>query len=82
LRALIKLLAEQAFGRLAKTDRLDAKVLAHFDEAVRPEAWPLGGQQAQALDALVTRRRQFGLDADGGEQSPVPSSKGFTPQHR
>jgi transposase len=49
----------RATGRLAKTDRLDAKVLAQFGEAVRPEARPLGGAQAQALDALVTRRRQL-----------------------
>jgi transposase len=48
----------RATGRLAKTDRLDAEVLARFGEAVRPEARPLA-EQAQALDALVTRRRQL-----------------------
>jgi transposase len=49
----------RATGRLAKTDRLDAEVLARFGEAVRPEARPLAGEHAQALEALVTRRRQL-----------------------
>ena len=49
----------RATGRLAKTDRLDAAVLARFGEAVRPEARPLADAQAQALEALVTRRRQL-----------------------
>jgi transposase len=49
----------RATGRLAKTERLDAEVLAHFGEVVRPEARPLADEQAQALEALVTRRRQL-----------------------
>ena len=49
----------RATGRLAKTDRLDAEVLARFGEVVRPEARPLANEQAQALEALVTRRRQL-----------------------
>ncbi len=49
----------RATGRLAKTDRLDAEVLARFGEAVRPEARPLADEQAQTLDALVARRRQL-----------------------
>ena len=49
----------RATGRLAKTDRLDAEVLARFGEAVRPEARPLANEQAEALEALVTRRRQL-----------------------
>src|SRR5271169_1603461 len=49
----------RATGRLAKTDRLDAEVLARFGEAVRPEARPLANEQAQALEARVTRRRQL-----------------------
>jgi transposase len=44
----------RATGRLAKTDRLDAEMLARFFEAVRPEARPLANEQAQALEALVT----------------------------
>ena len=43
----------RATGRLAKTDRLDAEVLARFGEAVRPEARRLADEQAQAREALV-----------------------------
>ena len=49
----------RATGRLAKTDALDAEVLARFGEAVRPQARPLADEQALALEALVTRRRQL-----------------------
>lgn len=49
----------QATGRLAKTDRLDAALLARFAEAVRPEPRPLPDEQAQLLSALLTRRRQL-----------------------
>jgi transposase len=49
----------KATGVLAKTDRLDAAVLAHFAEAVRPEPRPLPDEQTQVLDALVTRRSQL-----------------------
>ena len=45
-------------GQLAKTDRLDAKVLAHFGEAVRPPARPLRDADTQALGAVLARRRQ------------------------
>jgi transposase len=49
----------KATGRLAKTDSLDARGLAHFAEAVRPTPRPLPEAQAQALSALLTRRRQL-----------------------
>jgi len=45
-------------GQWAKTDRLDAKVLAHFAQAVRPQVRPLRSQEEEYLAALVTRRRQ------------------------
>ncbi len=48
----------QAIGQLAKTDRLDATLLAHFADVVRPAPRPLPDAQAQALTALVTRRSQ------------------------
>jgi transposase len=48
----------RATGRLAKTDRLDAQVLAHFGHAVRPTPRPLPDEAAQGLAALVERRRQ------------------------
>jgi transposase len=46
-----------ATGGLAKTDSLDARGLAHVAEAVRPTPRPLPAAQAQALSALLTRRR-------------------------
>jgi len=49
----------RATGRLAKTDALDAQILAQFAEVMRPERRPLPDAQTQALAALVTRRRQL-----------------------
>ncbi len=49
----------KAVGRLAKTDRIDAAVLAHFAEAIRPEPRPLADEQARELAAVVLRRRQL-----------------------
>jgi transposase len=48
----------KATGELAKTDGIDAGVLAHFAEAIRPEVRELPDEQAQALAELVNRRRQ------------------------
>jgi transposase len=45
-------------GQLAKTDRLDAQVLAHFAQAIRPPVRPLRSQAHEHLVGLVTRRRQ------------------------
>ena len=46
-------------GQLAKTDRLDAAVLALFAERVQPPVRALPDAAPQALDALVARRRQL-----------------------
>ncbi len=48
----------KAIGQLAKTDALDAQVLARFAEAIRPEPRALPDAQAQELAAVLTRRRQ------------------------
>jgi transposase len=48
----------KAVGKLAKTDRLDAAVIAHFAEAVRPPPRAVADAEAQALSELVARRRQ------------------------
>ena len=48
----------KATGRLAKTDSLDAAVLAHFAEAVRPPLTPLRDAETQVLNSLVARRQQ------------------------
>ena len=49
----------RAVGRLAKTDRLDAELIARFAEQVRPVPRPVADEQAQALAELVARRRQI-----------------------
>lgn len=49
----------QATGRLAKTDRIDAEVIAHFGEAVQPAIRPLPDEAHHQLEALVSRRRQL-----------------------
>jgi transposase len=48
----------RATGQLAKTDQLDAQVLARFGAAIRPEVRPLPSEETRELDQLVTRRRQ------------------------
>jgi transposase len=48
----------KASGRLAKTDRIDAQVLAHFAEALQPLPKPLAAEAQEALSDLVKRRQQ------------------------
>ena len=48
----------KATGRLAKTDQLDAAVLAQFAEAIHPEPRPVPDALTQQFSALVERRRQ------------------------
>lgn len=63
-------------GILAKTDKIDARVLTLFGEAVKPEVRPLKDDQVQQLDALVTRRRQLVdmLTAEKNRLSQAPKS--------
>jgi transposase len=49
----------QALGRRAKTDGIDAAVIAHFAEATRPAVRPLPDADTQRLADLVARRRQI-----------------------
>lgn len=49
----------RATGQLAKTDALDARIIAQFGEAVQPAVRPLPDEQARALGELVARRRQL-----------------------
>ena len=49
----------KAAGILAKTDAIDARVIARFAEAVKPEVRQLKDRQTSELTALVTRRRQI-----------------------
>jgi len=49
----------KATGQLAKTDRIDAEILALFAERVRPAVRALPDTEAQELEALLARRRQL-----------------------
>ena len=66
----------KAVGKLAKTDALDAQVLAHFAEAVRPAVRPLPDAATRELSALVTRRRQLVemLTAEENRRKTAPSA--------
>ena len=58
----------KATGQLAKTDRIDADILALFAERVRPAVRLLPDAETQELDALLSRRRQL-LDMLGAERN-------------
>ena len=49
----------KALGILAKTDHVDAQVLARFAGAIRPEARPRPSQESTELAKLLVRRRQL-----------------------
>lgn len=49
----------QAVGKLAKTDRIDAEILARFAAAVQPPVRPMPDAETRELEALITRRRQL-----------------------
>ncbi len=49
----------KATGQIAKTDVIDAKILAHFADAIRPEVRPISDESARQLEDLVARRRQI-----------------------
>jgi transposase len=68
----------KAVGRLAKTDRIDAAVLAHFAEAIRPQARPLANEQARELAAVLLRRRQLlaMITAEGNRVRTAPKTVG------
>jgi transposase len=75
----------KAAGRLAKTDRIDAEVLAHFAEAIRPSARPMDEPAARALDALLGRRNQLvgmrTMESNRLAACPDPSVKADIRRH-
>lgn len=58
----------RAKGQLAKTDPIDARMIAAFAQAIRPEVRPLGTEEQQLIKALVTRRRQL-IDMQTAEKN-------------
>ncbi len=63
----------RALGQHSKTDVLDARVLAHYAEAVLPEARALPDEATRALQALLDRRRQL-MAIRISEQSRLPQA--------
>lgn len=72
----------RATGELAKTDRIDARILALFAERIRPEPRPIPDETQTELTALVARRRQL-IEMLGAESNrlrlarPGPVRKGI-----
>ena len=66
----------KALGKLAKTDRIDAAILAHFAEATQPEPRPLPDEETRELRDLLTRRKQLQdmLTAEKNRLRRAPSS--------
>ena len=69
----------RAIGRLAKTDSLDAQVLAHFGEAVKPPEHKLPDAEAQVLTELLTRRGQL-VGMMTAEKNRLHTARGKTRQ--
>jgi transposase len=63
----------KATGQFAKTDRLDARILAQYAQAIRPDPVHLPGEEEQYLAALVSRRRQL-LDMLVAEKNRLPTT--------
>jgi len=74
-----------ATGKLAKTDKIDAQVLAHFAEALRPEPRPLPDPALQVLKAALQRRLQvvkmIGQEKNRLEKSFIPSVRQDIQKH-
>lgn len=66
----------KATGKLAKTDKIDAKVLAFFADRIRPEPRPLKDRDLQNLTSLLVRRNQLVamLTAEKNRLSSAPQS--------
>lgn len=58
----------KALGLLAKTDQVDAHVLARFAEAVKPKLRPFKSEDTRGLEAVLTRRRQL-VEMVGAEEN-------------
>ena len=65
----------KAKGILAKTDKIDAWVIADFAEAIRPEIRPLKTEDMQELEALLIRRRQVVQMVTAEKERLYPASR-------
>jgi transposase len=69
----------KATGKLAKTDKIDAAVIAEFGRVLRPEVRPLKDEQTQLLTALNARRKQIVdmlvAEKNRLQRAPLPNRK-------
>ena len=70
----------RAVGKLAKTDAIDAAVLAHFADAVRPEPRAVPDELTQELQGWLTRRRQLLEMVLAEEQRLAQAARAVRPQ--
>ncbi|NOX81075.1 MAG: IS110 family transposase [Deltaproteobacteria bacterium] len=64
----------KAIGTLAKTDRIDADIIARFGESIKPEIRPLKDEQTKELTEVLTRRRQL-VDMLTAEKNRLPTMR-------
>lgn len=69
----------KATGKLAKTDAIDAQVLAHFAEAIRPRITMMMDEQGKKLKDLVARRRQL-VEMISAEKARLSGKQGSIKQ--
>lgn len=65
----------KSLGKRAKTDAIDASVIAHFVEATKPDLRPLPDEATRLLADLVTRRRQI-VELIGAESQREKRAQG------
>jgi transposase len=74
----------KATGRLAKTDKLDAQVLAHYAQAIQPPVRPLKDREQAELATLMSRRRQLRdmiVMEENRRRTTTPRVRGNIDQH-
>lgn len=70
----------KATGQRAKTDTIDAAILAHFAEAIQPQIRPLATEESRLLAELVTRRHQM-VEMITAEKNRVATMHGPMQEH-
>jgi transposase len=65
----------KATGRLAKTDAIDAQILAQFGEAMKPQVLSIESEEARQLGELISRRRQL-VEMQTAEKNRRSRSRG------
>jgi len=71
-------------GQLAKTDKLDARVLAHYAQAIQPPVRPLKDPEQAELATLMSRRRQLRdmiVMEENRRRTSTPKVRGNIDQH-